>query len=147
MKFPQLNLPAFEIKIKDNLIWDRLRKKFVRLTPEEWVRQHLINYLIEHLQYPAGRTVSEFTVEYNNMKKRCDILIFDENGLPFLVAECKAPEIKINQDTFYQAARYASSLKIKWIVLSNGNDHYCAEINQTDGQLNFQKEIPAFNKY
>jgi hypothetical protein len=146
MKFPQLNLPPFEIKIRENLIWDRLRKKFVRLTPEEWVRQHLINYLIEHLHYPAGRTVSEYTVDYNSMKKRCDILIFDENGLPFLVVECKAPEIKISEDTFYQAARYASSLKIKWILLSNGVDHFCAQINQTDGHLNFRPEIPAYQK-
>jgi hypothetical protein len=90
---PALNLPPTKLKLKTNQVWDRLRKKYVLLTPEEWVRQHFIAYLIEHLGYPEGRMASEYTVDYNGMKKRCDVVAFDENLQPFLIVECKAVSI------------------------------------------------------
>lgn len=142
----ELNLPAIFLKIKDDLIWDRLRKKYVKLNPEEWVRQHLIGYLIDHLNYPEGLMASEYTVDYNGMKKRCDIVGFNRDLSPSFIVECKAPSIQISEDTFYQTARYVSTLKAKMLVLSNGIDHYCAKIDQTENKLIYLKEIPPFSE-
>lgn len=140
-----LNLPLADVKLKDNLIWDRLRKKYIPLTPEEWVRQHFIAYLIDHLAYPEGKMVSEHIVTYNGMNKRCDIVGFGEDFLPLFIVECKAPAIAISEDTFYQAARYFSSLKPTFLMLTNGMHHYCAKIDSLAGALVYLQEIPAFS--
>lgn len=141
---PQLNLPQASLKTKSDQVWDRLRKKFVLLTPEEWVRQHFIAYLIDHLGYPEGLMASEYTLAYNGMKKRCDIVGFDSSLQPFFIVECKAPSVEISQDTFYQIARYASSLKAQMLVLTNGLNHYCARIDIKEDKLIYLKEIPSF---
>jgi hypothetical protein len=138
-----LNLPPANLKIKDTQIWDRLRKKYVPLTPEEWVRQHLIAYLVDHLGYPEGRMASEYVVNYNGMKKRCDIVCFDAQLSPFLVVECKAPAVVVTEDTFYQAARYFASLKTSMLVLTNGLQHYCACMDAQLKELRYLPEIPA----
>lgn len=114
------------------------------LTPEEWVRQHFIAYLIDHLGYPEGLMASEYTLAYNGMKKRCDIVGFDSSLQPFFIVECKAPSVEISQDTFYQIARYASSLKAQMLVLTNGLNHYCARIDIKENKLIYLKEIPSF---
>lgn len=139
-----LNLPQADLKIKNAQVWDPLRKKYVPLTPEEWVRQHMIFYLTKHLGYPEGRMTSEYTVNYNGMKKRCDILFFTQDLKPNLVVECKAPDQKINENTFYQIARYASALKAKILILTNGIDHYCAEINLEKNALIYLEKIPEY---
>jgi hypothetical protein len=143
---PALNLPPTKLKLKTNQVWDRLRKKYVLLTPEEWVRQHFIAYLIEHLGYPEGRMASEYTVDYNGMKKRCDVVAFDENLQPFLIVECKAVSIEISENTFYQIARYASTLKAKLLILTNGMNHYCAKIDVTENKLIYLETIPNFKE-
>lgn len=140
--YPALNLPEFDVKIDGDKIWDPLRKKYLLCTPEEWVRQHLIHYLIEHKKYPAGRTVSEHTVEYNGMQKRCDIAIFNESLGVDVIVECKAPHISLSEDTFYQIAKYAHTLKAPLLILSNGLDHYCAFIDRTSNEMRYLKEIP-----
>lgn len=141
-----LNLPPTKLKLKTNQVWDRLRKKYVLLTPEEWVRQHFIAYLIDHLGYPEGRMASEYTVDYNGMKKRCDVVGFNENLQPFLIVECKAVSIEISENTFYQIARYASTLKAKLLILTNGMNHYCAKIDVTEKKLIYLKSIPNFKE-
>jgi len=141
---PQLNLPQASLKMKSDQVWDRLRKRYVPFTPEEWVRQHFISYLIDHLGYPEGRMASEYTVAYNGMKKRCDIVCFDAALQPYFIVECKSPNIQISQDTFYQIARYASSLKAQMLILTNGLNHYCAQIEILENKLIYLEEIPNY---
>ena len=97
--YPALNLPKANLNLKDNLIWDVLRKKYVRHTPEEWVRQHYIHYLITDLNYPLSLMASEKLVKYNKMSKRCDIVAFSNQFETLMIVECKAPKIKLTEDT------------------------------------------------
>lgn len=143
----KLNLPETNLRIKQQEVWDRLRKKYVALTPEEWVRQHIIAYLIDHLNYPEGRMASEYTLNYNGMKKRVDLVCFDEHLAPIVLVECKASTVTISQDTFYQAARYASSLKAKLLILSNGINHFCAHINSKENKLDYLPNIPSYKDF
>lgn len=140
--FPPLNLPLAQIPVRDQKIRCRLRKKELKVTPEEWVRQQFIHYLIDHLDYPEGRLTSEQVVVYNGMKKRCDIALYDSFGKPLVIVECKAPTVKINQDTFLQIAKYAHTLKAPYLILTNGLEHYCAYVDRSNGQLKYLHEIP-----
>jgi hypothetical protein len=143
---PALNLPEFELKIEGDKIWDPLRKKHLLCTAEEWVRQNFIQYLIQHKNYPEGRMVSEYTVEYNGMKKRCDIALFNENLGVDVIVECKAPSISLGEDTFYQIAKYTSTLQAPFLILTNGLAHYCAFINTHEKEMRFLKEIPTIKE-
>ena len=140
--FPPLNLPLTQIPVRDQKIRCRLRKKELKVTAEEWVRQQFIHYLIDHLGYPEGRLTSEQVVVYNGMKKRCDIALYDSFGKPLVIVECKAPTVKINQDTFLQIAKYAHTLKAPYLILTNGLEHYCAYVDRSNGQLKYLREIP-----
>jgi hypothetical protein len=142
--FPPLNLPLTDVPIIDGKIRCRLRKKMLKITPEEWVRQQFIHFLIEQLNYPAGRMTSEQIVAYNGMKKRCDVALYDAYGKPLLIVECKAPTIPITQDTFSQIAKYAYTLQAPYLILTNGLEHYCAFINKETNQLKYLKEIPHY---
>jgi hypothetical protein len=144
--FPDLNLPRAEIQIKGDQIWDRLRKKYLKCTPEEWVRQNFIYYLIDELKFPEGRMVSEYKVVYNGLNKRCDIAVFDQYSKCQVIVECKAPKIKITEDTFYQIAKYANVLKAQLLILSNGLEHYCALINQAEGTITYLQDIPVYGQ-
>lgn len=129
----KLNFPPFEFRIErldDKLmIFDVLRKKRVRLTPEEWVRQHLIRYLIDFKQYPKSMIKVESGLRYNKLLKRSDILVFSQDGSPFMVIECKSPHSKLDEKVIHQVAAYSKSLKVKYIGVSNGLKHYCWEID------------------
>ena len=120
----ELNLPNYPFKFKNNekytLIFDELRKKNVVLTPEEWVRQHFVQFLILKKKYPPSLIAIEKQLIINNLKKRTDILIFSPNGLPNIIVECKAPQIKITQDTFDQIARYNLKLNANFLIVTNG---------------------------
>ena len=122
-----LNLPAYEHKIKKKegklFIWDRIRKKYVVLQPEEWVRQHFVNYLIEIKKVPVSHISLERGHEYNNLAKRTDILVWDNNLKPLLLVECKASHIEITDDVFFQAAAYYSQIGTKYVALTNGMAH------------------------
>ncbi|MDA7803216.1 type I restriction enzyme HsdR N-terminal domain-containing protein [Crocinitomix sp.] len=143
--YPPLNLPLASLKLKEENIWDELRKKYVKCTPEEWVRQQFIHYLIHHLNYPMGRMVSEYKVNYNGMNKRCDIAIYDENKNAQFIVECKAPSVKITEDTFYQIAKYTYVLKAPYLILTNGMEHYCAYVDRNSGSIQYLQEIPNYN--
>jgi hypothetical protein len=140
--YPALNLPMAKLKLKKNQVWDILRKKYVKNTPEEWVRQHFVHYLINSKQYPEGRIVNEYTVDYNGMNKRCDIAIFNENLQVDVIVECKAPHILITEDTFYQIAKYTKVLEASLLILTNGLNHYCAFIDKKANQLTYLRDIP-----
>jgi len=138
-----LNLPPAHLKQKADQIWDPLRRKYIKCTPEEWVRQHFISFLVTEKNYPIGRMVSEYKVVYNGMNKRCDIAIFDEKSRPIVLVECKATHIKITEDTFYQVAKYAHILKAPLLILTNGLRHYAALVDPLEGRITYLEEIPS----
>ena len=126
-----LNLPAFEAKIAQregkNVIFDVLRRRYVALTPEEWVRQHLIAYLTAHCGVRPKRIVQEYAVALNGQPQRADVVVVGDRAEPLLLAECKAPGIPINDRTLAQAVRYNSVLGARYVILTNGLRHYCCE--------------------
>lgn len=123
----QLNLPAYEFKIiqkgEKRQVFDTFRKKYVALTPEEWVRQHLCRYMVEELGYPAGRMSLEGGVVVNGISSRWDVLVFDENGSPEILVECKAPQVKLSNAVLDQALRYQKGTGANTIIVSNGVEH------------------------
>jgi len=143
-----LNLPSFNLKIKEekgiSYIFDQIRKKYLVLTPEEWVRQHLINFLINVKKYPGSLMRLEGGLKLNNLQKRSDILLFNKHGEKILLVECKAPSVKINQDTFDQIARYNFVHKVEWLLVSNGMQHFCCRIDYDKKTYNFVEELPAY---
>jgi len=143
-----LNLPAYNYKLKSSenktYIFDVIRKKYVVLTPEEWVRQHIVHYLINEKGYPKSLINVEKQLIINNLKKRTDIVIFSNAGIPHIIVECKAPSVKITQKTFDQIARYNLKLKANYLMLSNGLQHYIAELDTQKECFAFLKEIPKY---
>lgn len=126
----QLNFPTYNFKVKKvenrNYIFDIIRKKFVVLTPEEWVRQHLVHYFITHCQCPASLISVEKQLKVNGLNKRFDLVVYHNNGKPLLLAECKAPDIMLSTETFLQAAVYNKVLGVHHMVITNGLDlSYC----------------------
>ncbi len=144
----RLNLPSYSFKLKSNekhtLIFDNLRKKYFVLTPEEWVRQHYVQFLIEEKKYPVSLIALEKQLIINNRKKRTDIVIFNKKGNPDIIVECKAPHIKISQSTFDQIARYNLKLKANFLVLTNGMEHYYCKMDFENETYIFLKDIPKY---
>ncbi len=143
-----LNLPTHSFKYKKEqdktFIFDVIRRKYVVLTPEEWVRQHFIIYLIEHKNYPSSLVSVEMSLKVNNIQKRSDIVVFNRQGIPFLMVECKAPTVKINQAVFDQIARYNFNLKVQYMVVTNGLKHFCCAYDYDKSTYLFLDHIPEF---
>ena len=148
LKLPKLNLPAYQFDIKSNegrlLIYDVFRKKSIILTPEEWVRQNFLQYLTHEYHYPKSLIKIESGLKFNNRLKRSDIMVYDRDGLPFLLVECKSYTTKISQSIFDQVATYNQTLKAKNIVVTNGMEHFCCEIDFDSNKYKFVEEIPKF---
>jgi len=127
--FPQLNLPSKEFRMEvsegKTFIWDEIRKKMIVLTPEEWVRQHVVSLLITEMEYPKSLIKVESGLKYWKKKKRSDIVAFDQNAKPYLLIECKSWEHKINKTTLNQIATYNKSLQAPYIAVTNGIKHFC----------------------
>ncbi|MFL2570372.1 MAG: type I restriction enzyme HsdR N-terminal domain-containing protein [Parvicellaceae bacterium] len=144
----KLAFPEYPFKLKSEgnktLVFDELRKKWVVLTKEENVRQHLWKYLHHQYKYPKSLMIAEKKVTVNSLTKRFDLLIFNNNGQPEIIVECKAPEIKITNDTLEQVLRYNINIKAKYLILTNGVDLQCCEIDYKKGALNYLKYIPAY---
>lgn len=144
----QLNLPLYNFRIKKQdeklLIFDNLRKKFIVLTPEEWVRQNFIQFLIETKGFPASYIAVEKQITVNGLKKRFDALVYNANLNPIALIEFKAPEISINQSTFDQASVYNHKLNVEYFIISNGIEHYCCKIDKTNMKYDFLAEIPNY---
>ena len=145
----KLNFPSYKFRLKNSenktLIFDQIRKKFVVLQPEEWVRQHCINFLLEEVECPKSLINVEKTIELNGLKKRYDIIVYKPDGSIFLIVECKAPQVKINQDAFDQIARYNMSLNSEFLFVTNGLNHFVCFIDFKNNSYQFLKEIPKFN--
>ena len=145
---PELNLPSTDLRvtIKDDkeLIFDSLRRKYVALTPEEWVRQNFVSFLINHKGYLAGLMNNEVSLVQNGIKRRCDTLVSDKYGNPIVIVEYKAPNVEITQKVFDQIVRYNYVFRAKYLIVSNGLNHYCCCINNDEGSYSFLKEIPSY---
>jgi len=126
-------------------IFDSIRKKFILLTPEEWVRQHVIEFLLNEKKYPKSLLNVEKVVKVSGMNKRYDVIVFNSDGSIFLLIECKAPEIKIDQKTFDQIARYNLILNAQYLMVTNGLNHYFCEMDFENEKYTFLKELPEFN--
>jgi len=146
----KLNLPVAELRIeKQNgkeYVFDRLRKQFVRLTPEEYVRQQFISFLTEHKGYPAGRLANEIEIVMGNIRKRCDTVLYDNYLQPLMIIEYKAPSVAISQKTFDQIARYNFTLQVPWLIVSNGIQHFCCHLEPEKKAFTFVNEIPKFER-
>jgi len=145
----ELNLPAFSYNLKknsrgQNLIFDPLRKKFVILSPEEWVRQHFINFLLEQRGFPVGLLASEVTFRLNDLVKRADILAYSRTGNPLLIVECKAPEVRLNRKVFDQIVEYNMIFRLGALVATNGIDHYTCAIDWENKSYRFLDDIPYY---
>ena len=143
-----LNLPTFDYKLKkaEGKVWifDVIRKKYIILTPEEWVRQHFIHYLLSELKYPRTLVKIEGGLTYNQLAKRSDIVVFDREGKPWMLIECKSPDLKLSENTLHQASAYNATLKAKYLTVTNGLKHYCAATNWTDGTTTLLTELPSY---
>jgi hypothetical protein len=144
-----LNLPEFAYKVKQvngkPHIFDIIRRKFVSLTPEEWVRQHFIHLLITQYGYPKSLFAVETGMQYNTLAKRTDIMILSGDSLPFLLVECKAPFISVNDATFAQISRYNFTLQPQYLAVTNGMSHYC--FKAINGQIHFMDDFPLYRDW
>lgn len=144
-----LNLPKAKLKLRKKgevvYVWCVIRKKDLVLTPEEWVRQHIIHYLINHKQYPEGLIASEYPLEYNGRSKRADVVVFNRDGQPNMIVECKAPEVKISKGTLNQAAQYNFELGVDTIFLTNGLNHVICQLDRESEKLIYLQDLPDFN--
>ncbi len=145
-----LNLPeySFRIKSKENklFIFDVIRKKNVVLTPEEWVRQHIVHFLITEKSYPRSLIAIEKQLDLHGLTKRTDILVFNTQGLPELIVECKAPQISITQESFDQIARYNMKLNAKYLFVTNGLSHYYCQIDHLNERYTYLETLPPYQK-
>jgi hypothetical protein len=145
----QLNLPKYSFKIKNRenklYIFDIIRKKYVVLTPEEWVRQHFVHYLNMDKKYPKSIIAIEKQLKYNGLIKRTDILVFDKLGQPDIIVECKSPNIKISQDTFDQIARYNLKLNANFLVVTNGIQHFYCKLDHQNKQYVFLEDLAQYS--
>lgn len=146
----QLNLPPFEYRVKSEnniqYIRDEFRQKYVKLNPEEWVRQHFMHYLVNELSYPSGLMSVEKELKLGSLRRRPDLIVYNKNAVPVLLAEFKAPNIDIDEDVFFQIAMYNKKLQVPYLVMSNGLIHYCAKIQTDTGKLEFLDTVPLYKE-
>ena len=147
MRYP-LNLPEFEFAYRvvgeTRLIFDPLRRRYVELTPEEWVRQNFVQFLIQDRSYPRSLITIEKGFMYQGMARRADIVAHGREGNALLVAECKAPSVPVSQAAFDQIGRYNSVLQASFLVVTNGTDHYCCAVDAAAGTVQFARDIPDY---
>lgn len=142
----KLNFPEYSFRFKNSenkvLIFDEIRKKFVVLTPEEWVRQHVIKFLLQEKKYPKSYINVEKNIKINGLSKRYDVVVFNPNGSIFLLVECKAPEVSITQNVFDQIARYNLKLNAQHLMVTNGLNNYFCLMDFLNEKYIFLKELP-----
>jgi len=143
-----LNLPTYSFNIKSEdgrkFILDVIRKKYVVLTPEEWVRQNFVRYLNEEKQYPLALMSVERSFSLYKLSKRSDILVYNRHGAPALIVECKAPEVKVDRQVFDQIIRYNLTFKVNFLLVTNGLQHFCCRLDHGRNTANFLNDIPDF---
>ena len=144
----KLNFPVYSFRFKNSenkvAIFDEIRKKFILLTPEEWVRQHTVQFLLQDKKFPKSYINVEKLIKINDLSKRYDVVVFQPNGDIYLLIECKAPEVPISQNTFDQIARYNLVLKAKYLMVTNGLNHYFCQMDFENEKYIFLKELPEY---
>jgi len=145
-----LNLPNYTKKLSQikgkHFIYDPVRRKNVSLTPEEWVRQHFVNYLITEKNYPKERIANEVTISLNSMSRRCDTVVYNQFLEPIVIVEYKAPSIPITQDVFEQITRYNICLRVGTLIVTNGLAHYCCRIDYQTSSYAYLTEVPEYSQ-
>ena len=146
----QLNLPTYECRLREQngrqQIFDVLRRRYVALTPEEWVRQHFVHYLIEHKCYPKGLLANEVELRVGEKHLRCDTVLYDKALHPKIIVEYKAPEIAITQKVFNQITVYNMLLHVDYLIVSNGMQHYCCQMDYEQNRYTFLSDIPSYDQ-
>jgi hypothetical protein len=146
----KLNLPAYEFRYRTEggirKVLDVYRRRYVALTPEEEVRQRFARYLVEEKGFPASLVMTEYPLKLNTLSKRCDLLVHKPAGTPAVLVECKAPEVKITQAVFDQAARYNLVFRVRYLMVTNGMKHYCCEIHFDTEKVSFLNAIPSYEE-
>ena len=145
----KLNLPTYSFRTRQEgaklKIFDEIRKKFLVLTPEEWVRQNFIRYLVAEKSFPVSLMAVETGLQLNGNQFRADLLVYNKQGKPWMIVEFKAPEVKITQKTFDQIARYNITFEVPFLIVSNGLEHYCCQVDFDAKNYRFFREIPLFS--
>lgn len=143
-----LNLPRAELKVVERegkrFVWDILRRRYVRLTPEEWVRQLFVHFLIDHKHYPTSVIGNEVSIHLYGTSKRCDSVVYDDCARPLMIIEYKAPEVEITQRVFEQIGRYNIRLRVRWLVVSNGLQHFCCRVDYENNRFEYVADIPEY---
>jgi hypothetical protein len=143
-----LNLPPYDFLIRERdgkaMIFDPIRRKFVRLTPEEWVRQHFVQYLVREQGVPGALVAVEMAFTYQGMSRRADVVVHDRRGRPLMMVECKAPEVEVRQVVFDQVARYNRVVNARYLVVTNGLVHYCAALDPEGHTYRFLDALPRY---
>lgn len=146
----QLNLPAYDAKLRGTRqkpeIFDFLRRRYVALTPEEWVRQHFTHWLVEQMGYPKGRLGNEIALRIGDKTLRCDSILYDQQARPQMIIEYKAPAVRLQQRVFDQISAYNLLLHVDYLVVSNGLQHYCCRMDYENGRYRFLSGIPHFSE-
>lgn len=145
----RLNLPPIEPKLQQTpsgmKIYDIIRRKYVALTPEEWVRQHFVHFLINEKMVPVSFLANEIGLTLNGTQRRCDTVIFNRSAIPMAIVEYKAPSVNITQNVFDQIVRYNMVLRTHYLIVSNGLHHYCCEIKYEEGTYRFLEEVSSYD--
>ena len=145
-----LNLPPANLTVREEsgkrLVFDSFRKRFVALTPEEWVRQHFLHWLVTHKAYPRGLIAVETTLRYLRLKKRADAIVYRQSGQPLMIIECKSPDVQITQNVFDQVARYNKPHGVAYLAVTNGLSHYCCHWQPGAASWQFLDTFPDFNQ-
>lgn len=145
----KLNFPEYSFRFKNSenktAVFDEIRKKFIILTPEEWVRLHTVQYLIQEKGIPKSLINVEKQLKLGKMVKRYDVVVYKPNGEIYIIVECKSPKVKITQDTFDQIARYNMQLRADYLMITNGLEHYYCNMDYTEKNYNFLAELPIYD--
>ena len=146
----QLNFPSYTFRFKNSenkvSIFDEIRKKFIILTPEEWVRQHVVHYLIDEKKYPKSLINVEKVLTVNGLQKRYDVVVFNPDGSIHILVECKAPSVKISQATFDQIARYNMTMKARFLNVTNGLSHFYCQMDFENEKYEFLRSLPDYKE-
>jgi hypothetical protein len=147
---PQLNFPSYPLDVRKTggklYVYDVIRRKYVRLVPEEWVRQHMVHYLLEELEYPKSMIRTETGLRYHRLHKRSDVVVYDNSGAVYLVIECKAPTVRIDQHTVDQLSVYNQQYKAQYLALTNGLRHYVVRMDYGRGIGSAEAEFPRYRR-
>ncbi|WP_289755501.1 type I restriction enzyme HsdR N-terminal domain-containing protein [uncultured Duncaniella sp.] len=147
---PQLNLPVAELSLRSGdkgvEVYDELRQKWLLVTPEEWVRQHFVHFLMSHMGVPRSLMANELGIRLNGMSRRCDTVVFDRALSPLMIVEYKAPDIKIDRKVIDQVMRYNTVLKVPYLVVSNGLHHYCIKVDADGNKCQLLTRLPRYEE-